>query len=288
MRIALAIGLLVIGATLWYVSNRSEEDGGWLDRVEKIGSVLSGVLALILLAFPNIVGQEQSDSGATQTVEHNSAETISTPSIDSPTSDPAKSITLIPTVNQPTETNRFDESFDDEESDWFTGQSTHSWGTVETYIQDGRYHWTADVQTDYFFDIDMPPMPNVSDFEYEVEFASTAGAAQYGLYFRRTGHSYYYFPINDGNYAFSIWDSDVPDWKPIIRFESHSAVNIGGANTLKVVAQDNLFSLYINDQLVTERKDDTFAGGTVGIVFAMKANQNVHAEIEHFYFATLK
>ncbi len=63
MRTAFGLGLIAAAIVLWWLSNRQSTSGDWLDRAEKVGSLVSAIAGLGLLLFPAL---ESSSAGKSQ------------------------------------------------------------------------------------------------------------------------------------------------------------------------------------------------------------------------------
>ncbi|MCB0020043.1 MAG: hypothetical protein KDE09_19770, partial [Anaerolineales bacterium] len=175
------------------------------------------------------------------------------------------------------------EDFESENSTWpLENAIEYSWGTVNSSIMGGRFEWEATAVDGWFGRIKTPSLPNVSDFELEVDFAAIEGITQFGIFFRRQNDSYYYFPVEGSSFEFTVWDSELGQWNPIVRFSEHSAIDVVGPNLLKVVARGAEFELFINDVVVVNRSDEYLGGGEVGINVAVNAGETAKLSIESF------
>lgn len=106
-----------------------------------------------------------------------------------------------------------------------------------------------------------------------------------GLVFRAqnaTGNtSLYFFGLHsDGTYGFGTYVHSVQDGSQSTSFSSQSVsqngensqnaanTGVGASNTLKVVAQGNSFTLYVNDHAIGTVNDSTLSSGQVGVFAA--------------------
>ncbi|GJM39880.1 MAG: hypothetical protein DHS20C20_01620 [Ardenticatenaceae bacterium] len=78
------------------------------------------------------------------------------------------------------------------------------------------------------------------------------------------------------------------NWNPIVSFTSYSEIKETQAYRLKVVAQNSNFKLYVNDELVAERNDNSLQGGKVGIVIPIAAGEKVEFEIDSFRLSPIQ
>ncbi len=110
------------------------------------------------------------------------------------------------------------------------------------------------------------------DFVLQVDATQVAGPDNnsYGVVFRiKSPSEYYIFDISgDGYYRF--WRRDKVEggrWVEIItEWVESPAIHRGAStNMIKVVAQKDHFTFYVNDQQVAEAVDDTYRSGTIGL-----------------------
>ncbi len=146
-----------------------------------------------------------------------------------------------------------------------------TWGvksdeTSSIFYQRGAYHISVAVTNTVSWgtaDLD------VSDFLVEVDAAHVAGALdnEMGVMFRQQDNdNFYVFMISsDGYYRLEkLVDGE---WEQIIKWTASSAINTGegSRNRFGVLAQGTKFRLFVNDVLIDEAEDDTFASGNIGL-----------------------
>ncbi|GJM39879.1 MAG: hypothetical protein DHS20C20_01610 [Ardenticatenaceae bacterium] len=195
--VVFGIILLFIGVGLWILSQKKVIKNDTLDTIEKIGSIVAVLAAIVLIMNPSLGSNDPSGNSNGNTTSQSISTTIAS------------------------NTDYYFEDFSEDNGNWPTGNSEYDWGVAESVINDGKFHWEAQVDTDEFFHLPMPPLPDVSNFEFEVDFSLIEGLRQYGLTFRGEGDSFYYFPIDHGNFAFTRWENETGNWK----LEPHSFIH---------------------------------------------------------------
>ncbi len=149
-----------------------------------------------------------------------------------------------------------------------------TWGTesdenAARFFEWGAYHiqvqaenWAAWTTTDV----------EVTDFYLEVETAHVAGPLdnEFGVLFRyEDGENFYLFSISsDGYYRLQKLVDD--EWETIIPWTRSRAIKTGeeSVNRLGLLADKTRIVLLVNDEVLDEVEDDTFAVGTVGLAAA--------------------
>ena len=113
--------------------------------------------------------------------------------------------------------------------------------------------------------------PIFADFALEVDVTQLAGdlESSYGLLFRmqNAGHFYRFDITGNGLYVMErhngdgTWTRFVADWveSPAIK------QGLSATNRLKVVAQGPLLSFYVNDQLLQQFNDGSYAAGQIAL-----------------------
>lgn len=134
------------------------------------------------------------------------------------------------------------------------------------FYQRGAYHVSVAVTNTVSWGIaDLA----VSDFLVEVDATHVAGPLdnEMGVIFRyQDGDNFYAFMISsDGYYRFEKLVDD--EWEQIIKWTQSSVINTGAGsmNRIGVLAQGTRFRLFVNNVLVGEAEDDTFASGDIGL-----------------------
>jgi len=74
----------------------------------------------------------------------------------------------------------------------------------------------------------------------------------------------YWFAYSNNGY-FSVWEGSSGEYSPLENWTSSAAINKGGWNTLKVLADGSALKFYINGTLVWSGSDATLTAGKVGL-----------------------
>jgi hypothetical protein len=106
----------------------------------------------------------------------------------------------------------------------------------------------------------------LKDFFLSAEIQKKSGpkGSDYGLVFRATDSSYFFFRINAESRTYNVcilddngW-TDIVDWKPSTRIIAY------GSNRIAVKAEGSRFIFFINGTEVDRMENDTLRAGKVG------------------------
>jgi hypothetical protein len=127
-------------------------------------------------------------------------------------------------------------------------------------IEDGRYRMTGKGLGYTCWEISWPQVQN---FYLEVKIQSTdicPGTGSFGLLLRAPNaeQGYIYSISCDGKYSFWSWDGQIANYLVNPTQSAQIAAGPNQFNRIGVVAEDNLFRLYINGVLQTEVDDNLF------------------------------
>ncbi|MCL4253434.1 MAG: hypothetical protein KJ043_06615 [Anaerolineae bacterium] len=162
---------------------------------------------------------------------------------------------------------------------------TREQGAVKIGVRDGAYRMTANVNqfvmgfgvgnyTDVVITVDANQLSPHPKNAYGVACrASIADGSTNGYYFLIGG---------DGTASLRMgrWG----EIEPIIAWYSTPLVNSGVAvNRMKVMCVDDYLALYVNDRLVYEMRDDTFASGYVGFLMASEAGYTTEIAFDNLF-----
>lgn len=161
----------------------------------------------------------------------------------------------------------FEDSFDSDASGWATGEFEDDYSQDEITIGEGVYTLMATAKQPAFVEKKLPNR-EFSDFELTVEATprdAAGGDYYYGVAFRENsdGHVYSFEIGNDGLYAIFLYDGE---WKRLKDWSSTSAINTGETNTLKVIANGQTLTFFVNDEQLTTLEDSTLDKGQIGFV----------------------
>jgi len=161
------------------------------------------------------------------------------------------------------------DTFDDNRNEWIDGEIDDEYASIQLTI-DGAYTWDVLTAKQGFTWRVWPAVDELDDFYLaaDVQNQSENLDAQYGLIFRNQGDDYYYFEVRDGQYfRFFLFESS--QWKELLPYTYSDAIRPGEMNRLAVLAQDDRFTLWINDQYVGEAHGSTPAQGLVGVIVGL-------------------
>ncbi|MCS7061541.1 MAG: DUF1080 domain-containing protein [Anaerolineae bacterium] len=107
-----------------------------------------------------------------------------------------------------------------------------------------------------------------ADGDFEVEAQATAGPTDngFGVIFRfQDRKNFYHFEISSDGYwrAGIVKDGNWENWSD---WTAHPAIQTGNAvNRIRVIMQGDRFVFMVNDQLVAQHQDSSFAYGDIGL-----------------------
>lgn len=105
----------------------------------------------------------------------------------------------------------------------------------------------------------------LKDFDVSVAVQRIEGARDgfYGILFRQLKGRGYAFEVTDNGYFnVATWTDEA--YTPLIEWTRSSAIKPGQINFLRVVARDDKFAFYINEQQVATLSDDRYQSGSIG------------------------
>ena len=160
----------------------------------------------------------------------------------------------------------FQETFDDDQAGWETGDVEDEYSVNEAVIDDGKYTLTVEAKQTAYVEKFLTTQ-DFSDFILLVEATPTTDEEfySYGVSFRidEDGHGYTFEIGNDGLYSVSVYDGE---WQTLVDWTNTKAIKIGQTNEIVVVAQGEELQFYVNDDLLTSLEDDTTSVGQVAMV----------------------
>ena len=163
----------------------------------------------------------------------------------------------------------FAEAFVTNDLGWPVFEEDADLANLSVKIESGKYQWHAQANEGFIWWA-YPDMDPLDDFFAEIEVTQLEGDlnGELGLVFRLTEDQYYLFELSGSEY-FSLWRSDPEGWSELFDWTASAAVNSTGMNKLGILAQDDQFYLFINDQLVAEVADNQLVTGVVGVAIGL-------------------
>ena len=146
----------------------------------------------------------------------------------------------------------FEDYFDSDANGWATGEFEDDYTLDEITIEDGVYTLQTTTKEPAFVEKQLPNL-EFSDFTLTVEATphdAAGGDYYYGVVFRENseGHVYAFEIGNDGFYAVFLFEGD---WKKLKDWSSSEAINVGETNELKVVANGETLTFFVNGEQLT-------------------------------------
>ncbi|RLG19771.1 hypothetical protein DRN74_06395, partial [Candidatus Micrarchaeota archaeon] len=154
----------------------------------------------------------------------------------------------------------YQDDFEDPGSGWLTGDTEYVSGA---YVA-GTYK--IQVKNDWLLVLSrIPGDQEYLDFAAEVTFWLEGGEGEAGFLFRyqNTGNYYCFTVSTRGEYG--LWRKREGKWETLIAWTPVTALNLYGANKLRLVAQGNTFMLHLNEVLLGKYTDPMFRIGQLGI-----------------------
>ncbi len=179
------------------------------------------------------------------------------------------SLTLQQTTLDNPENFYFEDTFDSDINGWATGKFKDDFSDNEVKIEDGKYSLSVQDKDSAFVNKTLPNQ-EFDDFVLEIEATplDTNTSYSYGISFREKGGSFYAFEIgNDGQFAVLLYDGS--EWKRLKDWSTSEAIKVGEINKIKLEAQDDTLTFYVNDQPLTTVQNDVSLSGKVGPLIAV-------------------
>lgn len=195
----------------------------------------------------------------------------STPEL-TPTASPTQQVSVMPIFSDDFETNA---------GVWVIGEQNLTAGTERKSISYSKYVWEL-TTTSSWFATELPNAPDVSDFELSAEMRLVSGPEDtaYGLLFRSSDAGYFIFLIIRGTFYVGYLDRPTNKWDYPTTVTASSAINVGGPNVLKVVAEGPSIQLFINEQFVRSISDSRSMSGKTGISLHLFGKEGGSAKVE--------
>jgi hypothetical protein len=162
-----------------------------------------------------------------------------------------------------------EETFATNDLNWPEFQEEADLGDLTVEFASGKYRWQARANEGFIW-WSFPKIDPVRDFYAEIEVAQIEGDqyGEIGLVYRLDEDRFYLYEVSGGEY-FSVWRSDPDGWSEMLDWTTSAAIQTLGTNKLGVLAIQNQFYLFINDQLVAEVSDDQLDRGVLGVAIGL-------------------
>ncbi len=164
---------------------------------------------------------------------------------------------------------------------WTTGISSDDNAISSRTIVDGKYRWQQKALKGFLSYVKYLDA-TLSDFFVAVDGRVVSGpeTAQYGLSFRQMdNNNYYAFQIREqGQYRVDVLIDG--NWTTLSDWTDTTAIRAGQVNRLAVKGAGNAFTLYINDETVSNFTDDKLLEGLVAINTTLNAGEEALFEFD--------
>jgi len=178
------------------------------------------------------------------------------------------------------------DTFNDNQNMWSAGPLESEYSSTKSYIQNGTYCIDITAKRDVI-SRDVLDSQLIKNFEMSIDGFQSSGTrgADYDLVFRQQSSSnYYIFGINQNYQDFYFASMKDDDWTDIVENTVSEYIKIDGPNTMKVIANNDKFEFYINDNLVKSVTDTTFTtAGKLGPAVGLEdEGDNAVFEFDNF------
>lgn len=180
------------------------------------------------------------------------------------------------------------EPFDNNNSHWPEDTQDDEYGKTTSEIKDGRYRLNALSHQSFLYSVPIT-IQDVEDFSLtiEVELVEHSNSTDAGIFFRWDNEgNLYYFAI-DSDDRFSLYKFQAGEWSTLIDPTLTSILKKDGMNRLTVIAQGDHFLLFINDQFVADKHDDSIKKGTTAIAIEVfQPDETATFDFDNFVLRT--
>lgn len=178
----------------------------------------------------------------------------------------------------------FTDTFDDNTNEWSVGYKTSEFADATFTIADGVFRWEITPHQGFLW-WNRPTIAAVIDFYISVDFRQVSGpvSAYTGLMLRQDEDgNYYLFSLrSNGDFAFDKYFNG--QWLSLIDWSPSPVIQVDQTNRLEVLAEQGLFSLFVNGVWVMDYEDLKIASGLCGLLVGMdEADESVIWEFENF------
>lgn len=154
----------------------------------------------------------------------------------------------------------YQDSFEDAESGWPTGETEYA---KRSYVS-GKYQIKVKDDRQIAWSL-IPGNRSFLDFTVEIDAHAIKGRGEFGIIFRyQDPDNFYLFTLSTGG-GYRLLKKEEGSWQTLISPTPCGQLQPDNENHLKIVAQKNTFSFFLNYQLLTEFTDETITVGVIGI-----------------------
>ncbi len=181
------------------------------------------------------------------------------------------------------------EPFDNNNNNWYVAAQEDDEYSKSTFeIKDGKYRLSVLSHQSFIRWLPLSTK-TVEDFSLTIEakLVEYSDANDYGIAFRVDSEgNFYYFAIDSDN-LYSLYKFQGGEWTTLIDRTETPLIKKEGPNRLTVVAQGAHFILFINDQFVADKADDSIKKGTTALAIEIfQPDQEVTYEFDNIVLRT--
>jgi hypothetical protein len=206
--------------------------------------------------------------------------TITLTSTMSPTGTGTPTVSNPPTPSAPFGNVYISDAFNDNSNGWLLGNVNGTSWTGTRLIANGVLDWEG-ISRGMMFSEQFPGKSNLQDkisnmqVSSKVKQLNPAMNGFYGVSIRGTGEnnlmSFYAFVVDQsGNSAFLLYTDS--NWKNLSDWKKNNYVNNGDWNKMTIQAVGSHFSLFMNNNLLSEIDDGTLPVGQGGIIVSVSTS----------------
>lgn len=175
------------------------------------------------------------------------------------------------------------DSFDSNVNNWDYADFEDDFFSNRERIKDGVLHVETQAKKG-FFALRSPEVEPVEDFYLSADVRRTSGAkdGEYGIVFRSSDKSNFYWFGLDSDKSFFVDERQHGDWDFVITPRFANAIKTGDTNQLAVSGRGSHFDLFINNVYVASFDDERLPRGGVGVGFSLHAAQDATFEFDNY------
>lgn len=159
---------------------------------------------------------------------------------------------------------------------------------MQSIIND-EYHWEYTGFADVLTKLVPDDLQTLSDFEVsvDVEIIGTEEPSSIGLIVRHSSDQYYYFGIRPKQQVYLMAENEYTDGKWVwSNFPGNEGISSSilseGFNNLKVVANNDRLTFYVNGNLIADIVDDRIKNGNIGLLVYSRKNIPTTFVVDNF------
>lgn len=165
--------------------------------------------------------------------------------------------------------------------DWTTSHVDDDYAVIDRELKEDAYTWTMKAKKGFTTRVSPSSLPNLPPaFTLYVDAQRLSGPTDvaYGVVFRyQDSKNYYYFAVRD-NKTVSVHIYLNGEWTTLVKSTPAASIEPGEVNYLKVRGEGYNYTFYVNDTIVAKMTDETFKGGSFGLIAELSANQQAVVE----------